>query len=181
MRVLDACCGGQRAQEWLRVAIWYCSASGIQQRRGRIAPAAARRRGRWQILEGMMAQDDLAVRAAIDATNRKFEAAFNAGDPARAAREVYTADARVLPPDMPMVRGREALGPFWVGVATQVGVKHVQLATVELQVHHDVAHEIGTATLTLENGQQLAAKFCVFWKQEDGEWRWDVDIWNSGV
>lgn len=128
-----------------------------------------------------MAQDEIAARTAIDATNRKFEAAFNAGDPARAAHEVYTADARVLPPDLPMVRGRDALGQFWVGAAAQMGVKQVQLSTLELQVHGDVAHEIGTATLTLADGQQLAAKFCVFWKQEDGQWRWDVDIWNGGV
>ena len=47
-----------------------------------------------------MAQDD-AARRAIDAANRRFEAAFNAGDFAGAAREVYTADARVLPPDAP--------------------------------------------------------------------------------
>jgi ketosteroid isomerase-like protein len=128
-----------------------------------------------------MVQDDSAARAAIDATNRRFEAALNAGDPARAARETYTADARVLPPDMPMVRGREALEQFWVGVVASVGVKEVRLSTNELQVHGDIAHEIGTAILTLNGGQEVAAKFCVLWKQEDGQWRWDVDIWNNGV
>lgn len=128
-----------------------------------------------------MAQEDAAARAAIDATNRKFEAAFNAGDPGKAARDAYTADARVLPPDMPMVRGRAAIEPFWVGVAARMGVEKVQLTTLELEVHGQVAHEIGQATLTLKDGQQAAAKFCVLWKQEQGEWRWDVDIWNNGV
>jgi ketosteroid isomerase-like protein len=128
-----------------------------------------------------MAQDDAATRAAIDATNRKFEAAFNAGDPARAAREAYTAGARALPPDLPMVRGREALEQFWVGAANQMGVARVRLATLDLEVHGGVAHEIGQATLTLKDGREVAAKFCVLWRQEQGEWRWDVDIWNNGV
>jgi ketosteroid isomerase-like protein len=128
-----------------------------------------------------MALDDTATRAAIDATNRKFEAAFNAGDPAKAARDVYTAGARALPPDMPMVRGREALEQFWVAAAAQMGVTRVRLSTLDLEVHGDVAHEIGQATLTLKDGRELAAKFCVLWRQEQGEWRWDVDIWNNGV
>src|SRR5918993_2814559 len=131
--------------------------------RARTAPCSRADARLWLRLHsqrgGSMAQDDSVARAAIDATNRRFEAAFNAGDPARAARETYTADARVLPPDMPMVRGREALEQFWVGVATGLGVKQVQLSTNELQVHDDIAHEIGTAMLSLNGGQEVAAKF----------------------
>ena len=96
-----------------------------------------------------MAQDDSAARAAIDATNRRFEAAFNAGDPGRAAREVYTENASILPPDLPMVQGRENIAQFWVGAAAQLAVTDVRLSTVALEVHGDVAHEIGKATLTL--------------------------------
>jgi len=38
-------------------------------------------------------------------------------------------------------------------------------------------HEVGRAVLTL-GGQQAAAKYVVVWRQEDGRWRWHVDIWN---
>ena len=128
-----------------------------------------------------MAQDDSAARAAIDATNRRFEAAFNSGDPGRAAREVYTENASILPPDLPMVQGRENIAQFWVGAAAQLTATHVQLSTVALEVHGDVAHEIGRAKLTLANGQQMDAKYCVFWAHVDDEWRWHADIWNGGV
>ena len=128
-----------------------------------------------------MAQDDNAARSAIDATNRRFEAAFNAGDPARAAREVYTENASILPPDLPMVQGRENIAQFWVGAAAQLGATGVRLSTVALEVHGDVAHEIGRATLTLAGGQQMDAKYCVFWTLSGGEWRWHADIWNAGV
>ncbi len=127
-----------------------------------------------------MAQDD-GARRAIDAANRRFEAAFNAGDFAGAAREVYTADARVLPPDAPLVRGLDAIAGFWTAAAAQLGARRVQLTTNDLEVLGDVAHEIGSATLTVAGDQQLQAKYVVLWKREQGEWRWDVDIWNSGV
>lgn len=128
-----------------------------------------------------MADDQGAARTAIAATNRKFESAFNAGDPAGAARAVYSAEARVLPPDMPMVTGREAIAAFWTAAAAQMQATSVQLSTLALDVHGDHAHEIGTAVLTLAGAQQMQAKFVVLWKQEGGEWRWDVDIWNGGV
>jgi uncharacterized protein (TIGR02246 family) len=128
-----------------------------------------------------MAEDKSAARAAIDATNRRFEAAFNADDPARAAREVYTENASILPPDLPMVQGRENIEQFWVAAKAQLGATHVALSTLALEVHGDVAHEIGRATLTLTGGQQASAKYCVFWRSSAGEWRWHADIWNMGV
>ena len=128
-----------------------------------------------------MTHDDSVMRAAIDATNRKFEAAFNAGDPGRAAREVYTENATILPPDLPMVQGRENIAQFWVGAAAQLTVTDVRLSTAVLEVHGEVAHEIGKATLTLAGGQQVDMKYGVFWTVADGEWRWHADIWNAGV
>ena len=126
-----------------------------------------------------MTHDDPA-RAGIDAANRRFEAAFNAGDPAAAARAVYTREARVLPPDLPMVRGRDAIADFWAGAAKQLGATAVRLSTKELEVHGDSAHEVGEAALTLADGE-AQAKYVVLWKREGDEWRWDVDIWNLGV
>lgn len=128
-----------------------------------------------------MAPDVIDARAAIDATNRRFEAAFNAGDPARAAQEVYTADARVLPPDAPMVRGRDAIVAFWVAAVEHLRAEHVALSTVELDVTGDTAHEIGEAVITVAGGGKAQAKFVVVWKHEAGQWRWHIDIWNMGV
>jgi ketosteroid isomerase-like protein len=119
------------------------------------------------------------VRQALDAKNRAFEQAANAGDLARAARGVYTKNARILPPDAPMIEGRDAIAEFWTKAAAQLGVKQVRLETVELDAHSGHAHEIGRATLTLASGETVVGKYVVLWKQEDGEWRWDVDIWNT--
>lgn len=128
-----------------------------------------------------MAPDVIDARTAIDATNRRFEAAFNAGDPARAAREVYTADARVLPPDAPMVRGRDAIAAFWVAAAEHLRAERLALSTLELELAGDTAHEIGQAAITVAGGATAHAKFVVVWKLEAGDWRWHIDIWNMGV
>ena len=118
------------------------------------------------------------IRGRIDAVNRRFEAAFNAGDPAAAAREVYTREARLLPPGADLIQGREAIATFWAAAAQQMGVTSVQLATLDLQQLGDAAYEIGRATITLADGAQATGKYVVIWRQEDGRWRWDVDIWN---
>ena len=122
--------------------------------------------------------DVAGIRQRIDETNRRFEDAFARGDAAGAARETYTHDARVLPPDAPMVEGRDAIARFWEGAARQLGISAVALTTDDLQPLGDGAYELGHATLTLGGGQQATAKYVVIWRQEDGRWRWHVDIWN---
>jgi ketosteroid isomerase-like protein len=128
-----------------------------------------------------VAQDVTAIRRGIDETNRRFEEAFNRGDPAGAARQAYTRDARVLPPGAEMVQGRDRIAEFWAAAVSQMGVQRVGLATVDLQPLGDGAYEIGRATLALAGGQQATAKYVVVWKQEEGAWRWHVDIWNMST
>ena len=126
-----------------------------------------------------MTQDAAAVRRGIEQTSRRFEQAFTGGDPASVMREVYTSDARVLPPDAEMVRGRDAVAQFWAAATQQLGIQRVALEIVELHpMGGDQAYEIGRARLTLGGGQQVTAKYVVIWKQEDGRWKLQVDIWN---
>ena len=42
----------------------------------------------------------------------------------------------------------------------------------------DGVFEVGRADLILGDGQKATVKYVVMWKQEDGDWKWDVDIWN---
>lgn len=117
----------------------------------------------------------------IARVNRQFESTFNAGDFAGAARAVYTLDAHVLPPGAPRIEGREAIAGFWDAAARQMGIRSVRLSTVALTPLGDAASEIGAATLDLAGGQQVEVKYVVIWKQEDGAWKWHVDIWNANA
>ena len=125
-----------------------------------------------------MTHDLAAVRRGIEQTSRRFEEAFTKGDVASVMREVYASDARVLPPDAETVRGRDNVAQFWAAAAQQLGIQRVQLEIIELEPVGEQAYEIGRATLTLGGGQQATAKYVVIWKQEDGRWKLQVDIWN---
>jgi ketosteroid isomerase-like protein len=119
------------------------------------------------------------IRRSIDEANRRFVDTFNAGDPGRAAQQVYTRTARILPPDSDVVEGREEIVRFWQGAAQQLGVKAVALTTISLEVLPEAVCEIGHADLTLAAGQQARFKYVVVWKQDEGRWGWHIDIWNG--
>jgi len=125
-------------------------------------------------------QDVTALRRGIDETHRRFEDMFNRGDAAGAARQLYTRDARILPPGAETVQGRDRIAEYWAAAAAapQTGVRRVELSTLDLQPLGDGAYEIGRATLTLASGQRVTPRYFVVWKQEDGAWRRREDIWN---
>jgi len=123
-------------------------------------------------------QDLAGIRHGMDETNRGFMEAISRGDTAAAVHQTYTRDARILPPGAAGVEGREGIARFWAGAVEQLGVTAVELSSVDVQPLGDGAYEVGRATLTLGGGQQAAAKYVVIWRQEDGRWRWHVDIWN---
>ena len=52
------------------------------------------------------------LHAGIAETNRRFAEAMAAGDAERATAEVYTREARIMPPGAPTITGREAIAQF---------------------------------------------------------------------
>lgn len=121
-------------------------------------------------------------RAEIAAVNRAFEDAARKGD-AEAMASLYTADGVALPPDAPMVKGRDNIKQLWASVISGMGLRSVTLETLDLEVAGDMAAEVGEATLRLEprGGQATNAvvKYVVVWKRVDGQWRLHRDIWNA--
>jgi uncharacterized protein (TIGR02246 family) len=122
-----------------------------------------------------IAQDG--ARAAIEAANKRFSAALAKGD-AAAVAALYTADAELLPPGAPVVKGQAGIQQFWKG-AVDSGLKHLTLASREVQTHGDTAHEIGTATMKDDAGAVTGTgKYVVIWKRVGGDWKLHRDIWN---
>jgi ketosteroid isomerase-like protein len=91
---------------------------------------------------------------------------------------VYTTQARILPPGAPMIEGREQIKAFWKQAVAGMGVTSAKLTTVDAEPAGDGVIEIGRADLTVASGQVVTVKYVVCWKQEDGAWKWNVDIWN---
>ena len=99
----------------------------------------------------------------------------------QALDDVYTADARILPPGAPIISGREAIKQFWKDLIQSVNATSAVLTSVDVLPAGDGLVEIGKAVLTMEPAAQLEVKYVVFWKQEDGQWKWHVDIWNANA
>jgi uncharacterized protein (TIGR02246 family) len=121
------------------------------------------------------------VEAAIEKAAIAWESAFNAGDGKRVA-ELYTEDAALLPPDAERVDGKAAIAEFWQG-AIDSGLADADLEPVEVVEAGDLAHEVGTVTLSApgSNGERvsLSGKYIVVWQRgDDGAWRLHRDIWN---
>ena len=120
------------------------------------------------------------VKSDIEAANQKFGAAYDAGDAAAIAR-LYTSRATVLPPGSDMVSSRAGIEKLWAG-AIQSGLKFTGLQTISVEQYGGVAREIGRFTAEAPNSQKqmtkLDGKYVVVWKQVNGTWLLDSDIWN---
>jgi ketosteroid isomerase-like protein len=125
-----------------------------------------------------------AVKLAMASTNEIFNTeVFGRGNLA-ALDEIYTSNARILPPGGPMVSGREAIKTFWAGVIESLKASSAVLASVDVMPAGDGVVEIGSATLTAApegSTVQMEVKYVVYWRQEDGRWKWHVDIWNMNA
>ena len=118
------------------------------------------------------------VAAGIRKTNDLFESELVAKQNAESIDQIYTMNARVLPPGAEMIGGREQVKAFWKQAIPGLGLRSVKLITVEMEQLGDGVLEIGRADLSLMGGQALTIKYVVLWKQEAGSWKIQVDIWN---
>jgi ketosteroid isomerase-like protein len=120
-----------------------------------------------------------AVKLAMAKTNDLFNAEVFGKRNFSALDQVYTSDARILPPGAPMVSGREGIKKFWSDLVLSINAKSAVLSSVDVMPAGDGVVEIGRATLTIEPASQIEVKYVVYWRQEDGQWKWHVDIWNQ--
>ncbi len=118
------------------------------------------------------------VTAEIRAADDQFSAAFGAHD-AQALASLYTADAKLLPPNSDFVSGRAAIQTFWRGVM-DAGVAGAALTIEEAVGTDSLAVEVGRYVLSDSAGSPIdAGKYMVWWKRGPDGWRLHRDIWNS--
>jgi ketosteroid isomerase-like protein len=118
-----------------------------------------------------------AVLAAMRHTNEIFAREVVAQKNFDRLDRIYTADARILPPGAPMMSGLDQIKAFWGQAIAALGVTGGTLATVEAEMAGDGIVEIGKAELITGSGA-VPVKYVVYWKQEGGDWKWHIDIWN---
>jgi uncharacterized protein (TIGR02246 family) len=118
------------------------------------------------------------IRRAIEVVNEKLMTGLIRAD-AAAMAALYTEDAQLLPPNVDVVVGQQAIQAFWQG-GIDLGFKSSRLETLEVQVHGAIAVEVGTYTVRGPDEQVLdTGKYLVVWKQDAGRWKLHRDIFNS--
>jgi ketosteroid isomerase-like protein len=123
------------------------------------------------------------IKLAMQTTNDLFNAEVFGKRNFAALNDIYTSDARILPPGAPMIAGREAIKKFWSDLVQSANASSAVLASVHVMPAGDGVVEIGKATLTVEppgqSAVQMEVKYVVYWRQEADRWKWHVDIWNQ--
>ena len=120
-----------------------------------------------------------AALASMRETNDFFSSTVVLARDMEALDRVYTPDATVMPPGSDLVKGLPAIKTFWHSTITGLDIKEAALTTVSVEEAGDTdAVEIGEVKLTLASGVLVLAKYVVHWRQHDGTWKWNVDIWN---
>jgi ketosteroid isomerase-like protein len=123
-----------------------------------------------------MTVEDTTLQQRID----EVGSVLTSGDTDRTG-DLYTEDGQVMPPGSDIVTGRGAVAEFWQGVL-EMGVDTIEIETLEIEAHQEMASRVGMATLQDAEGETIDdVKFIELWKREDGEWRIHRDIWNSNT
>lgn len=115
----------------------------------------------------------------IEEANKAFMEVRESGD-AEAMSMLYTIDARILPSNGAVISGREAIQDYWSDGMDQES-SELKLETVSAEGIGDLAIEEGRYKVYV--GEQVVdeGKYIVTWKKEDGQWKLDLDIWNSDL
>lgn len=100
-------------------------------------------------------------------------------DDAERLGDLYTREARLMPPDSEILTGRDAAVEFWMAIGEQ-GVDRIDIESVDVERDGETANRVGRAALFDGSGSQIdRAKFVEVWRREEGEWRIHRDIWNG--
>lgn len=124
--------------------------------------------------------------AGIAAADSAFQVAANSGD-AAAIAAVYTSDASLLPPNLPVQRGHNAIRAYWGGVLDAYTVKF-EISSDIVEGRGDLAYSMGHYRVTAVPKSKSAPGFAdegkfveILKKQPDGRWKYAVDIYNSSL
>jgi ketosteroid isomerase-like protein len=131
------------------------------------------------------AKPDMApLQKTVDAFNAASQESMLTGN-AEKCNSFYETDALEMAPNMPLIKGKQAILAFQQGMAKS-GMKFnaVTFKTLDLAADGTVAYEIGSYDMTItmppmgemkDNGKYIA-----LWRQQsDGVWKVHAETWNS--
>jgi uncharacterized protein (TIGR02246 family) len=127
-------------------------------------------------------EDDI---KAICKREDEFLAAHSFSDGAKLA-EFYTDDALLIPPNEPIVRGKQAIAEWYQNEFKKAPpIENPTVVLEETNITGNVAFLRGIFTLKFKNDGGMRVEnlrfISIFKKQNDGSWLFYRDIWNTNT
>jgi uncharacterized protein (TIGR02246 family) len=98
--------------------------------------------------------------------------------------DLYGADAVVLRPNVPPVRGAAAIREFFFGVL-DAGLGEVEMDPLRVEVFGDVAYEAGRCQMlvpfTMGKRREERGKYLLTLARQGGDWKILADCWSSDL
>jgi ketosteroid isomerase-like protein len=123
-----------------------------------------------------------ATAEALGQMNRDFAKALVAKD-AAAAASLYAEDASILPPNEPIVKGRENIQKYWQA-GIDAGIVGASVHTIDAKSNGDVGYEIGSyemqmkdsaGNITVEKGKYTE----ILKRNAEGKWMSIYGMWSA--
>jgi ketosteroid isomerase-like protein len=121
--------------------------------------------------------------AAIRQKNQEFVQAFNAKQLPQIL-ELYAENSVFMPPNMPIIRGKEALKNYYADLLNQ-GAGSLWLDVAEVSGHGPIAYQTGPYELEYKPasgpGRHDRGKYLFVLRNMSGTWRLQHTMWNSDL
>ena len=96
----------------------------------------------------------------------------------------YSETGLAMPFNAPIATGRAKVQELWRALMAKPGFSLRFAPThIEVAASRDLAFDVGTFVLSLHDDKGSAmtipGKYAVVWKNQDGEWKVEVDIFNT--
>jgi len=126
--------------------------------------------------------DLTAMRSAIEARNEEFTKAHLVGSLDSAAMvNIFTSDARILPPNADPVIGRSAIEALTALYMT-MGVTEFREETTAFYGNQEMLVDEGTYVFAYDGGRKTErGKYVNIWRKEAGEWKIYSNMWNTNA
>ena len=120
------------------------------------------------------------VRDAFTSICQQFQKSIEQAD-LEVIGNLYGEDAKILPPNMDMLEGKDSIQAFWRG-ALEMGIKSYQPEILEVEYSGNLGFFVGKYTLYGNENQVInKGKFLTVFKNIDGEWKVYRDISNTSM
>lgn len=130
--------------------------------------------------EKKKAFDIVPVKAHIIEMNKSYSERFMTNDSAFYLSR-YCTDAEVYSPNVPAVKGREAIRKFFYNDGNNKDAK-IELPAGNFYGNEEMVVEEGNYNFPDGKGGSVdKGKFIAIWKQEDGKWKLFREIWNTDM